>query len=314
MGLTFRAFGLVIDSDIPLPGLPNTDGTPDILVRRAMVPEWTGEATIRYGERCRIRNQEWYVRFKALPFAGLIRDGNLVQFDADPARDEVSSLHVLGSCTGALLFQRGLVPLHGNTIVTPTGAAMFVGKIGAGKSSTTMALLRHGHRLLADDISAVTFETSETGVPTGAPHVVPGFPRLKLWKTTLDRFGCDHSEFRRVRPELDKYSYPVDDRFCATPRELTAIYILEPGDAAEVRIVPLTGLAKLDALRAHLYKIRFHDAVRNWPAVLGKMCSLADTVRINVVQRPREGDTLDEVADAIQTDLSAGSRKAASVA
>lgn len=314
MGLTFRAFGLVIDSDIPLPGLPKTDGTPDIQIRRAIVPEWTGDAPIRYGERCRIRNQEWYVRFKALPFTGLIRDGHLVQFEADPEQDEVASLHVLGSCTGALLFQRGLVPLHGNTIVTPTGAAMFVGKIGAGKSATTLALLRHGHRLLADDISAVAFETNETGAPHGPACVMPGFPRVKLWKTTLDRFGCDHSEFRRVRPGLDKYSYPVDDRFCATPRELTDIYILEPGDAAEVRIVPLTGIAKLDALRTHLYKIRFHDAVRNWPAVLGKMCRLADTVRINIVERPREGDTLDRVADAIQNDLSESSRKAASVA
>jgi hypothetical protein len=296
--LTYRAFGLTIGSELFLPGLPTTTGTPEIRITRGVVPEWNGEPTIRYGERCRIRGQEWLVRFKALPFAGLIRDGNFVQFDADPAQDEVSSLHILGSCTGALLFQRGLAPLHGNTIVSTEGAVTIVGKIGAGKSATTFALLRRGYRLLADDISAVTFESAEA-------VVMPGFPRLKLWKATLDHFGCDHRDFQRLRPRLDKFHYPVEDLFCPTPQKLNAIYILNPCDAQGVHIRALSGLAKLDALRPHLYKIRFHDAIRNWPPLLGKLCRLADTVRVNLVERPRDGITIEAVADAIERDLSA---------
>src|SRR5665647_2957815 len=104
MEFTYRAFGLTIGSDLPLPGLPATHRPPDIRICRAVIPEWNGEPTIKYGERTRIRGQEWSVRFKALPFAGLISDGNLIQFEADPSQDDVSSLHVLGSCTGALLF------------------------------------------------------------------------------------------------------------------------------------------------------------------------------------------------------------------
>jgi hypothetical protein len=306
MELTYRAFGLNIGSELALPGLPTTDGTPDIRITRGVIPEWNGEATIRYGDRCRIRDQEWYVRFKALPFAGLITDGNLVRFEADPAQDDVSSLHVLGSCTGALLFQRGLAPLHGNTIMATKGAAIIVGKIGSGKSSTTFALLRRGHRLIADDISAVSFESAgHAAISNVIPSVIPGFPRLKLWKATLDHFGCDPRQFQRLRPGLDKFHYPVEDLFCPAPQKLTAIYILEPGDAPGVRIRALSGLAKLDALREHLYKIRFHDAVRNWPPFLGKMCRLVDTVRVNLVERPHEGITIEAVADAIEQDLSA---------
>jgi hypothetical protein len=135
--------------------------------------------------------------------------------------------------------------------------------------------------------------------------VIPGFPRLKLWKATLDYFGYDHAGLKRLRPGVDKFHYPVDELFCEEPRRLHAIYILQPGEAPEVRIQPLAGLAKLEALRVHLYKIRFHDAIGNWPPLLGKMCRLADTVRVNLVERPRDGATLEAVADAIENDLSA---------
>ncbi len=298
MELTYRAFGLTISSELPLLGLETTDEAPDVLVRRNTLPEWNGDAaTIRYGDRFRIRGQQWSVYFKGLPFAGLIENGNSVQFDADSAQDDMSSLHVLGSCTGALLFQRGLVPLHGNTVTGPGGAAMIVGRIGTGKSSTTFALLRRQYKLVADDISAISFDAEE-------PQVIPGFPRLKLWKSTLEHFGCDCQKFRRLRAGLDKYHYPVEDRFCATPQKLNSIYILQPTDAAGVRVRALAGLDKLDALRPHLYKIRFPDAIRNWPPLMQKMCRLADAVRVNIVERPRDGVTIEEVAEAIEQDLS----------
>ena len=301
MEQTYRAFGLTIASELPLPGLPTASGTPEVQIRRGAVPERNGDAAIRYGERCQINGQEWLVRLKALPFAGLIRDGNLVQFEADPAQDEVSSLHVLGSCTGALLFQRGLVPLHGNTVAGAAGAAMIVGRVGTGKSATTFALLQRCYRLVADDISAVSFETHE-------PRVMSGFPRLKLWKATLEHFGRDHRDLSRLRPGVDKFYYPVDGRFCTEPQKLNAIYILQPGASpagaqVPVRLSALSGVAKLDAIGAHLYKIRIHDAIRNWPPLLSKICSLADTVRVCILERPREGVTIEAVADAIEADL-----------
>ena len=222
---TYRAFGLSIGSELPLPGLPTTNSRPQVRIRRGTVGEWQGEATVRYGERCRIRDQQWFVRFKLLPFTGLISDGNLIQFEADPARDETVALHILGSCTGAMLFQRGFAPLHGNTIVIQAGTAMLVGRIGAGKSATTMALLQRGHRLLADDTSALSFESPASGKP---PNVLPGFPRIKLWKASLDHFGRNFLEFQRLRPGLDKYHVPVGDLFCEEPQPLSAIYILQP--------------------------------------------------------------------------------------
>ncbi len=102
------------------------------------------------------------------------------------------------------------------------------------------------------------------------------------------------------------FYYPVDEPFWPCASEAKRRFTFwNPCDSPGVRIRALSGLAKLDALREHLYKIRFHDAVRNWPPFLGKMCRLVDTVRVNLVERPREGITIEAVADAIEQDLSA---------
>lgn len=294
----YLAFGLTISSELPLPGLPHATVTaPEIRIRRAPVPELQGDNTICNGERYRIRGQEWYVRFRALPFTSLITDGSLVRFESDPAQDDLASLHVLGSCTGALLFQRGLVPLHGNCVVTPDGAVMLTGRIGAGKSATTLSLLERGHGMLADDVSAISFDGSQL-------RVMPGFPRLKLWRSTLEHFDHDCNELLPLRPGGEKFYYPTDKSFRAEPQPLRAIYILRPCESPGVRVLTLSGIAKLRALRPHLYKIRFDDAIRNWPALMDKVCRLADEVRVTVIERPRDGSTIEAVTDAIEADLS----------
>ncbi|HEU5022550.1 MAG TPA: hypothetical protein VFT60_11685 [Bryobacteraceae bacterium] len=282
-------------------------------IRRGPVGEWQGEATVRYGERFSVRGQEWMIRFQLLPFAALIRDGKSIEFEANPAQDPIATLHILGSCTGALLFQRGLIPLHGNTTESKYGVAMFAGKIGAGKSATSMAMLARGHRLVADDISAVSVDA---GQDQAAPSVLPGFPRLKLWRASLQHFDRNPAQFQRLRPGLDKFHVPVSDQFLGEPQPLRAIYILQPGDTTEVRVRNLSGLAKLEALRPHLYKLRFPDAIVNFPPLMGKLCRLADLVKVSVVDRPREGNSIEAVADAIERDLASGyrSRNAASVA
>ncbi len=296
MELTYRAFGLTLGSELALPGLPTADDQPDVRILRGQIPVWDGEPIVQYGERFRIRGQECLIHFAAHSFTGYVTNGDQIRFECDPALDQIAGLHVMGSCTGALLFQRGMIPIHGNTITTPKGTFMVVGRIGTGKSTTTMALLRRGHRLLADDISPVSFDTRET-------RIIPGFPRLKLWKSTLEQFGLDCESFQRVRPGLDKFHCPVNEQFCPEPRKLDAVYVLQPGDSPDVKITPLSGIQRLEGLRAHLYKIRFRDAVRNWPPVLAKACRLADAVQVNIVERPANQMTIETVAEAIEQDF-----------
>ena len=196
MDLTYRAFGLSIRSELALPGLPLTHDEPEIQVRRGFIPAWHGEATVRYGERCRIRGQEWSVRFKNLPFTGLIRDGNSVEFEADPAQDEMAEPACSGSCTGAFLFQRGLIAIAWQYGYRTGRRSHGRGKNRDGKSSTTFALLQeaispYSRRHQRCVVSKPPKPRNRT--------LYRDFRGSSSGKKPSDRFGCDSSEFRRLR-------------------------------------------------------------------------------------------------------------------
>ncbi len=292
----YRAFGLTFSSELELPGLPLTDAPADVTIRRGSIPEWQGEAITSHGGRFRIRDQQAMIRFPRMPFAAHITDGREIRFDAPPEADPLAALHLLGSCTGMILYQRGLVPIHGNAIATKAGTIIVAGNIGAGKSTTALALLERGSRLVADDISAIE-------LVGGKPTVRPGFPRLKLWRATVEAFNIDPASLRKLRPELEKYHYPVEDRFCAESQPLRAIYILQPSNESGIRIRSLTGNERLMQIQPHLYKLRFPGIMKNWPQALVKICLIAGRVPIRIVERPRLGSSINEVAEAIELSI-----------
>ena len=95
-------------------------------------------------------------------------------------------LFLLGSVMGALLHQRGWLPLHGSAIRLPDGtAAIFMGPSGVGKSTLAAAFRRRGYAVAADDVSLIF-----TGAD-GSPLLQPAYPELKLWAEAAAKIGED---------------------------------------------------------------------------------------------------------------------------
>ena len=67
-------------------------------------------------------------------------------------------LFLLGSAMGALLHQRGLLPLHTNAVEVGGRAFAFMGKSGAGKSTLAAWFHDRGFRIVADDVCVVGFD------------------------------------------------------------------------------------------------------------------------------------------------------------
>ena len=66
----------------------------------------------------------------------LVRGGNEIVIERrEGADNERVRLLLLGTGTDLLLHQRGLLPLHASSILTPAGAVLFMGHSGAGKST-----------------------------------------------------------------------------------------------------------------------------------------------------------------------------------
>jgi hypothetical protein len=212
---------------------------------------------------------------------------------ATPAPDPDSiRVFLLGSGLGAALCQRGLLVLHGNAVQVGDACMCAVGHSGTGKSTLAAGFWRRGHTILADDVVAVDSNCC----------ALPGFPRIKLWQDSADRLSVDTSALRRVRPSTNKFNLPVTpSRTGALP--LRWVYILDVHNGTDLRLEPITGLARFTPLHNNTYRVRFLDGMAMKGEHL-KLCGqLAGRIRLVKVSRPREGFTLDALIDALMADM-----------
>ena len=94
-------------------------------------------------------------------------------------------LFLLGTSFGALLMQRGILPLHGSAMVVNGRGVVFTGMSGAGKSSLLAAFRKKGYPFLTDDVVAVTVDTA------GTAWIHPSYPQQKLWRDSTKAVGVD---------------------------------------------------------------------------------------------------------------------------
>ena len=177
-------------------------------------------------------------------------------------------LYLLGSAFGALLHQRGLLPLHANAVEIGGKAVAFMGKSGAGKSTLACWFHDRGFRVLSDDVCVVEFDSDER------PQVRPGLGRLRLWREFLDATGRDVADHPRSFIDdnaPDKYDVALAEPLPPETRlPLGAIYLLERGD--ESRVEPIEGVAAVEAAFANTYRGAFVERTRtsrdHWSASL----------------------------------------------
>ncbi|HEY0105339.1 MAG TPA: hypothetical protein VGB91_04590 [Rhizomicrobium sp.] len=176
----------------------------------------------------------------------LVRDGMTIDLAVDPGADPgMVSLMLHGSARGALIHQRGELPLHAATLVPPGGSAAFAicGPSGAGKSTLAAALSRRGWTLVADDTTRVTWTGTEA-------LAWPSRDSIKLWRDACETNGIDVAQLERVCAGMDKHYIRVPTR--AEPVKLAAVIELRidsPHDS-----VPSRGAEKMALLTRHTYR------------------------------------------------------------
>ncbi|MEH2253628.1 hypothetical protein [Nostoc sp.] len=134
---------------------------------------------------------------------------------------------LLGIVLGCILRIRGVTCLHGNVVIVENQGIAILGAKGAGKSTTTAALLQHGMRLLADDVATLS-EQKNTFL------VQPGYPGLRLHEDVATQLygSYKHLEVLTPKPEIwpakrNLYLSNAQELFLKIPVYLAAIYILE---------------------------------------------------------------------------------------
>lgn len=236
----YRVFGLDVQAEIALPELaaaPDAaalDRTTDVTIRIGDAPRPPGAVAIAEGVAADA-GRFWM----DVPDVAriVVRSGREIVVDPVPGADAlVIRAFLLGSALGALLHQRGLLPLHASAVRMGGGAVAFLGASGAGKSTIALHLadrgVGRGHATLSDDICALE-------IVDGATLLHPGPRRMKLWPGSLAATGRDPVGLAPVLPMLDKYQLPLagDDAGSAVP--LAAVFLLDCGPGTGIEPLPL---------------------------------------------------------------------------
>ena len=286
MGRYF-AYGLRLESPIPLPALTPVTGAPDVVVRPASLTC----APAAEGGRPAVEPCAQGLRLTWQGVATFeIRDGRDVAFCRAPeASDARVAALLVGPVLAVVLHQRGQLVLHASAVSRSAAAVAFLGEAGAGKSTLAGFLCARGFRVVADDF---------IGLSEQAPMLTPAFPALKLWPPAVTAVA-------RLAPRIplheatDKAIVGMGAAFRSRSVRLRRLYVLAAGAAAAVE--PMAAGEQVAALMRHSYGAGALHGHR--PGAHFSRC--AEVVRQIGVSRlvvPRTMDALSDVARLVLDD------------
>jgi hypothetical protein len=221
--LIYNAFGLSMISDIHLPELDsmaNMTVDTDVEIKIEETSYYKQELESNPFQHFVIENE---VLFNVPNIANFyIKDGKkIIVSPLDEADEDVLRLYILGTCMGTILMQRKILPLHGSAIEIDGKVYAIVGDSGAGKSTLASAFLKHGYKLVSDDVIAVSVSQENP-----IPYVTPAYPQQKLWQESLNMFGMENSNYRSIYGRENKYCIPVTESFVKAPLPLAGVFEL----------------------------------------------------------------------------------------
>ena len=222
-----------------------------------------------------------------------VRDGRTIVADvrAGALPGAVETM-VLGPVLGTISYQRGVLPLHSNTIVIDGKAVAMSGRSGAGKSTLAAILLKRGHRLISDDVLPLRIVDGQT-------FGLPGSQHLRLWGETLDLLGEDKQGLRRAADGVrEKYYLPSHQKTTA-PWPLVALIWLESGFAEQQLLRPNHGALRTRTIFKAAYR---QHLAREFVASGSKAVADLSLPGVDVYDfwRPRDLALLQEQATMIE--------------
>jgi len=261
----YRAFGLCLSSDRPIPGLPAAiGGDPDVRVSIGReLPPRSPHDVVRYASDAGDGHGMPLVTVSQGPsgYRFAYADGSEFLIDADgsavrcrwheSSTIEDLAIYLVGPVLGLLLRLRGVVPVHASAVEIGGRAILFAGEAEAGKSTTAAAFASLGHGLISDDV---------VPIHDGGHQILacPGHPRVGMWPDAVDGLFGSPSALPRLSATYEKRYLDACGpgyRFEADPVPIGAIYLLgtrvPPGAGGQPR--PLAPREALMALIVHTY-------------------------------------------------------------
>jgi hypothetical protein len=278
----YRAFGLNIESDFFLDGLLPSQGPTDVYILEGKVPiafPGPAEGNSYLGEGKGL----FAFRVKEIG-SFLIRDGKEIIAEKDEKSDsDAYALFILGTCMGALLLQRGLIPIHGSALSLEDKEIIITGQSGAGKSTLTASLNKRGYSFLADDIAALQVEES------GDAWILPAFPKQKLWRDTAIQIFGSVDSLERIPGVRDKFHIPMASQFITTKKKLRALFEISVHPKDDVEVVEVKGSEKLSTILYNTFRFEMVEVMGIQSQHFSQCSRIASKISVYKIKRPEIG-------------------------
>lgn len=294
---SYTAYGLGIHSFLPLPELISEERKADVVFRLGRV-NGSNLHMMDQAHSFKANSKEAYYFIEGVG-RFLARAGHEVIVDPGPNTDERTlRLYLLGSVLALILHQRQRLVLHSSAVAVGDRAIVFLGGHGWGKSTLAAALHFRGHKMLADDVTAIQMDRD-------FPKVLPGFPQCKLWPDAVTALGASPDNLPLLHPDFAKRAFRVTLDFPRGPLSLKHIYVLARGENLEIESLgPQEAL--LELIR-HSYAARFgsHLLQATGMATHFKHCArLAQNTSVYRFRRPASLSVLDEHVSMLINEMS----------
>ncbi|MDF8332453.1 hypothetical protein [Novosphingobium cyanobacteriorum] len=298
----WRLYGLVFAGMRPIAGLEGcavaVPADPDVTIIEApvtmpaqyVVEDFAQLAPLPQGMCMHIEEAGTY----------LIENGNRITVDRWPgATDREVDIYLTGSALGILLHQRALLPIHCNAVAIGGRAFLFCGDSGAGKSTLAAWFERRGHPLLTDDLCAVQVR------PGQPPLALPGMPRMRLWRQSLELLGRPVEGLLTLPWEDDKFEAVMVSAPQIDAMPIGGIYHLltqnkvnEPDPRPSIQQVK--GLAAAEVATANIYRRRFADHMGRTAGYLASAMGLIGQVPVFSFRRNWGLDRFESESRAVE--------------
>lgn len=293
--LIYKAFGLNVSSELPLPELPKQNNMKEKIDISIELGDLTS-LWIGLGDPNRFCVEKGNSVILHIPNIAIyyIENGNkIIVSPMINAHVDQVRLYILGSCMGALLMQRRILPLHGSAIVINDKAYAIVGDSGAGKSTLASAFLDKGYQLLSDDVIPVSLSNENH------PIVNPSYPQQKLWQESLVAFGMTSKDYRPIFDRETKFTVPVASQFSYQPFPLAGVFELVKTEEDEITIRPIQSLQRLHTIYHHTYRNFLIDrlGLREWHFSI--TAKIAEKILVYQLQRPMNRFTAHDLTSVI---------------
>lgn len=245
----FSVFGLIIESEIKLPELFPAEAEAQVQVKICLgqVP-LTLDDVVKKSPWYEISQNAYLLRVEGIADYYVQNGDSIMIAPNEKASQADIRVFLLTSVIAQLLYQRGVFVLHGSAVQIKDKATLFLGPTIAGKTALILELYRKGYPLLSDELCAVTIENGEI-------VILPGIPRLTVWKDTLEKAGEDPAEYTTIRQNLSKYDVSVKDNFGNKATTISDVVIMSSNNMQNITLKTVSGAKKFEMIMLNTFHL-----------------------------------------------------------